>query len=159
MFGKEDQHDEARLLVNASLPMTMRPAFALHTGKENSLAPPDPLDNRIRALRVRSPAVALALLEKRGFQCPTGTSACTSIGYPNLCCGVNDGCFLVADTGLGPVGCCPQGASCAGTINTCEANNTPCPSDLGGGCCMPGYTCAGVGCVSDIRSPKFPGAS
>jgi hypothetical protein len=146
---EKDYDNEAKLLANVSLPMSMRPALAFHTEKENSLALPA-LDNGIRALRARGPAVLLALLEKRGFQCPGGTSACTSIGYPNLCCGTSDGCFLITDTGLGPVGCCPEGATCTGTVNSCEPGNTPCPSNLGGGCCLPGYTCAGVGCEHDI---------
>jgi progranulin len=148
LFKDREGDDDATLLANASLP---KPAFAFHTNKENSLTEQAPLDSRIRALGARHPAVALALLKERGFQCPGNTSACTSIGYPNLCCGTDDGCFVITDTGLGPVGCCPQGATCAGTISSCEANNTPCPSSLGGGCCLPGYTCAGVGCEFDIH--------
>jgi progranulin len=149
ILGK-GHYDEAKLLANVSLPVSIRPAFAFHTDKENSLAQLAPLGNGIRALRARNPAVVLAMLERRGFQCPGGTSACISIGYPNLCCGTGDGCFLITDTGLGPVGCCPNGATCAGTVSNCEPGNTPCPSDLGGGCCLPGFTCAGVGCEYDI---------
>lgn len=79
--------------------------------------------------------------------CPSGTNSCTSIGYPNSCCSSSQTCILIADTGLGPVGCCPAGSTCSGSISSCAAGNTACPSSLGGGCCIPGYTCSGVGCM------------
>lgn len=78
--------------------------------------------------------------------CPLGTNSCTNIGYPNSCCSSSQTCILIADTGLGPVGCCPAGSTCSGSISSCAAGNTACPSSLGGGCCIPGYTCSGVGC-------------
>ncbi|KAJ5429336.1 hypothetical protein N7491_006352 [Penicillium cf. griseofulvum] len=41
------------------------------------------------------------LLETRDFKCPTGTSACTSIGRSDRCCGAGETCEIVADTGHG----------------------------------------------------------
>lgn len=133
--------EEARLLANASISISYRPPFSLHT--EHDLSKQD--------LRARGVAV-LAVLEKRDFSCPTGTSSCEKIGYPNSCCATSETCFQIQDTGLGPVGCCPSDSSCAGTISNCESPNTACPDNLssgsytGGGCCIPNYFCAGVGC-------------
>jgi hypothetical protein len=131
---KRDVKEEARLLSNASLEISFRPAFALHTESD--------LDSH--GLRARG-AAALALLEGRDFTCPTGTASCAAIGYPNSCCGTGETCFNIQDTGLGPVGCCP-GNNCGGAITNCDAPNTACADTLGGGCCIPNYVCAGVGC-------------
>ncbi len=92
---------------------------------------------------------ALANLQKRAFDCPQGTSACSSIGEDNYCCGTGQSCFAIQDTGLGPVGCCPSGVSCEGAITTCNtaAGQTACPQDLGGACCVAGFGCFDVGCV------------
>ena len=89
----------------------------------------------------------LALLSKRQFACPIGTTSCENIGFQNSCCVAGETCFVVRDTGLGPVGCCPAGITCSGGIAGCPADHAPCPSLLGGGCCIPGFICAGVGCV------------
>lgn len=100
----------------------------------------DLLDSLLR-FHVRS-----ALL-KRGFKCPEGTNDCSSIGAPNSCCGTGDTCISIDDTGLGSVGCCPQGRKCQGTIRCDTANGyTSCPNSPNGGCCMPGYSCEDVGC-------------
>ncbi|KAK5031850.1 hypothetical protein LTS07_004471 [Exophiala sideris] len=87
------------------------------------------------------------LFEKRDFQCPAGTSACTSIDRPNSCCSTGSTCQIVTDTGLGDVGCCPSGQVCAGSLSTCGSGYTSCPNNPGGGCCIPGYACYDVGCV------------
>lgn len=87
------------------------------------------------------------LFEKRDFQCPSGTSACTSINRPNSCCAAGSTCQLVQDTGLGDVGCCPDGEVCANSLSTCEAGYSSCPNNPGGGCCIPGYACYDVGCI------------
>jgi hypothetical protein len=141
-----DELEEASLLVNTSEAVSWRPAFALHTEQG-----PDSLvygDLRARsALEAGNSAAALAALEKRGFTCPTGTSDCSGIGYPNSCCATGENCFSIQDTGLGPVGCCPSGNNCGGVITSCNTPNTPCPDALGGGCCIPNYVCAGVGCM------------
>ncbi|CAG8959760.1 hypothetical protein HYFRA_00001667 [Hymenoscyphus fraxineus] len=131
---RDDEEDI--LLSNGTMVMSFRSPFALHTQDEV---------NRMD-LRARGAAV-LALLEKRAFICPVGTLDCSSIGYPNSCCSTSESCFKIEDTGLGPVGCCPKGSTCGGTISSCDASNTPCAANLGGGCCIPNYTCEGVGCV------------
>ncbi|KAK1754805.1 hypothetical protein QBC47DRAFT_403214 [Echria macrotheca] len=110
---------------------------------------------RIRRSQQAAAAGVLAHLEKRQWACPTGTSGCGAIGYPNSCCQDGETCVLVADTGLGPVGCCPAGSSCAGNVMACTGGSTPCGSDVGGGCCIPGYVCQGPGCVvSQAPSPS-----
>jgi hypothetical protein len=141
---RRDEKEEALLLANSSVPISYRPAFALHVEHDSHSA-----DLRARA------AAALAILQHRQFSCPTGTSSCEAIGYPNSCCATDETCFQITDTGLGPVGCCPNGGSCEGTITTCDAPNTACPDNdggsyTGGGCCIPNYVCAGVGCKSSF---------
>ncbi|TGO88529.1 hypothetical protein BPOR_0157g00110 [Botrytis porri] len=139
---ERDLKEEARSLANSSIPISFRTPFALHTEDHSGF-----LDyEKIRARRKDSTA-ALALLEKRDFKCPTGTSNCSSIGYPNSCCATDETCFQITDTGLGPVGCCPSGGNCGGTITNCASPNTPCADDVGGGCCIPNYVCASIGCV------------
>jgi len=92
------------------------------------------------------------LFAKRQFQCPSGTSSCASINQPNSCCPTDETCMLITDTGLGNVGCCPIGASCAGLITSCNVANgyTSCPGSPNGGCCIPNYSCQGVGCEERI---------
>ncbi|PQE19125.1 gpi anchored protein [Rutstroemia sp. NJR-2017a BBW] len=137
-----DLKEEVRLLANASTPITFRAPFALHTEDQSGALAYEEL-----RMRERDSAAALAVLEKREFKCPTGTSNCSSIGYPNSCCASDETCFNIQDTGLGPVGCCPSGGNCGGTITSCASPNTPCAADVGGGCCIPNYVCASVGCV------------
>ncbi|OQE80095.1 hypothetical protein PENNAL_c0048G10883 [Penicillium nalgiovense] len=87
------------------------------------------------------------LFEKRDFKCPTGTSACTSIGRSERCCGSGETCEIVADTGHGDVGCCPSWKTCSGMIGSCQSGYTACSQALGGGCCIPGYDCVEGGCA------------
>jgi len=88
------------------------------------------------------------LFGKRGYQCPADTNSCISINRPNSCCGTGEQCQLVTDTGSGDVGCCPSGATCGGSISTCNtaAGYTACPDSSNGGCCIPGYACNSIGC-------------
>lgn len=88
------------------------------------------------------------IFEKRGYQCPTGTSSCSSIGYTNSCCATDETCVVITDTGLGDVGCCPNGQTCKGSVSSCDtaAGYTSCSNSTSGGCCIPGYTCDSVGC-------------
>ncbi|KAH8590322.1 hypothetical protein B0O99DRAFT_691757 [Bisporella sp. PMI_857] len=136
-----DLKEELRLSANASTPISFRPPFALHN------------EDRIlsQELRARDAAGALAALQKRAFVCPVGTSDCSAIGAPNSCCGTDETCFPITDTGLGSVGCCEKGRTCGGTITACAVPNTPCAAGGGsyeyGGCCIPNYVCAGVGCI------------
>lgn len=129
--------DESQQEGNSSAVLKYRPPFKVHA---EALSPHD---GRRAARR------ALAMLQKRDFDCPGGTSACTSIGQPNYCCGVGEACSSITDTGLGPVGCCPAGVSCAGDITQCNtaAGQSPCPQNLGGACCVEGFKCYDVGCV------------
>ncbi|KAL2430837.1 hypothetical protein ABEF95_013834 [Exophiala dermatitidis] len=55
--------------------------------------------------RANNATLASLDVAKRGFQCPSGTTACTSIDRPNSCCATDSTCQLVTDTGLGDVGC------------------------------------------------------
>ena len=85
--------------------------------------------------------------QRRDFECPSGTNACTSINRPDSCCGTDETCMAVEDTGSGDVGCCPAGQDCSGTIGACWTGYTSCSSELGGGCCFPGYECVEEGCM------------
>lgn len=90
-----------------------------------------------------------ALLQGRAFQCPSGTSNCSSISRPNSCCATDETCVLVKDTGLGDVGCCPYGGNCGNQVTNCDSSQgyTSCPSDKdNGGCCIPHFMCDGIGC-------------
>ena len=97
--------------------------------------------------RAAAAGAARARLEARAWSCPSGTSSCVGIGFPNSCCQTGESCVQIEDTGLGPVGCCPSQSTCAGTISSCFAGNTACPSNVGGGCCISGFVCEGVGCT------------
>jgi len=142
---KEFEEEEALMLTNTSAVLSIRPAFLVRAEQETSLSQHD-----IQAFVVRhvkrdrnAAAAALAMLKKRQYECPTGTSACRNA--PSLCCATGEACVTVIDTGIGSIGCCPSGYTCSGTIQ-CVAGNTPCGSDVGGGCCIPGDVCATVGC-------------
>ncbi|KAL4780995.1 hypothetical protein BJX76DRAFT_26007 [Aspergillus varians] len=89
-------------------------------------------------------------LGRRDFECPSGTTACTSIDRSDSCCGTDETCVVVEDTGSGDVGCCPAGQDCSGTIGSCRDGYTSCPSSLGGGCCNPGHECVEEGCAHII---------
>ncbi len=91
-----DEEEEARLLANASAVLSFRPPFALHT-EETS----DPLSfEDLRARKVvegRNSGAVLAMLSKRGFQCPTGTANCSGIGASNLCCPTTEFCYSITE--------------------------------------------------------------
>jgi hypothetical protein len=93
-----------------------------------------------------------AALSKRQFACPMGTSTCASIGAPDVCCGTSSICIKVNDSpGVGSVGCCPRGQTCAGSVS-CDTSNgfSSCPDAPNGGCCLPGFACDGIGCKSQF---------
>lgn len=92
-------------------------------------------------------------VNKRDFQCPAGSKNCTAINRPSSCCGTDETCELVKDTGSGDVGCCPQGQQCSGNIGTCQSGYLACPASLGGGCCFPGYDCVDGGCTRSLSLP------
>lgn len=148
LLRPRDEDEEAILLANSSAAISYRAPFALHTDEIFGLRH---LEVRRRISGRDAAGAALAALQKRQFECPTDTVACTSIGYPNSCCATDETCFKIQDTGLGPVGCCPNGDTCGGTISECISPNTPCAENEGGnyeggGCCIPNFVCAGIGC-------------
>ncbi|KAH8695701.1 hypothetical protein GQ44DRAFT_146874 [Phaeosphaeriaceae sp. PMI808] len=96
-------------------------------------------------------------LSKRQFACPAGTSGCSSIGAPNVCCGAGSTCINVSNSpGVGSVGCCPRGQTCAGSVS-CDTRNgfSSCPDAPNGGCCLPGFRCDGIGCAAVGTSITF----
>lgn len=110
------------------------------------------IDDFLSRLRIR------VVLSKRQFACPAGTNSCASIGAPDVCCGSGSNCVNISNSpGVGSVGCCPQGQSCAGPIS-CDTNAgySSCPNSPNGGCCLPGYACAGVGCAAVRTSTTYP---
>lgn len=135
-FGPEADDHNFDSWTNASL-HELQPCTPLHNNKTL----PRPPRNIHFSLWTRSP------FDKRDFVCPSGTNACSSIGYPNSCCPSGETCQIVQNTGLGNVGCCPAGSTCAGSVSACSAGQTACPNDQGGGCCIAGYGCFEEGCV------------
>ncbi|KAL2255857.1 hypothetical protein VTK26DRAFT_2604 [Humicola hyalothermophila] len=152
-----EAHDAFLLASNASTELPLRPPFAVLSGPEEE-GQEQEREGEHPHHRPRIPpqwdlfrraASALAFLEKRQWACPRGTSSCAAIGFPNSCCQQGETCVEVPDTGLGPVGCCPAGATCSGGVSGCSGGSTPCGSEIGGGCCIPGFVCEGVGCKFD----------
>lgn len=129
--------EELKLSANASTPQCPRPPLLIHADEVS----------RQRPLLGRSFIPGIAWLFTRDFICPSGTTSCSSIGQPNSCCQNELTCNIIPDTGLGIVGCCEAGASCAGQVASCPVGYSSCPSSQGGGCCIPGYECSGVGCM------------
>jgi hypothetical protein len=130
-------NEPTRNWANESFSCAPRPPFPFHS-EEDSSRKLSLLGRHFRLPRA---------LERRSFQCPTGTSACTSIGKPNSCCATGETCQIITDTGLGDVGCCEQGHTCSGELSRgCDSGLTSCPNNPGGGCCIPGYQCLDVGC-------------
>ena len=124
--------------INASMPQSLQAPFSLHTNRQLGTGP------FFRRL-LRSPG-AIFTRDTRDFQCPSGTSACTSINRPYSCCAAGLNCQLATDSGLGDVGCCEPGQVCGQEVSGCPEADTACPDSLGGGCCIPGSVCDGVGC-------------
>lgn len=88
-------------------------------------------------------------LSRRAYQCPTNTTSCTNINKPNSCCGNGETCMLLNNGETNDVGCCPAGATCGGSVGSCNtaAGYTYC-SNEDGGCCIPGYQCDSIGCIA-----------
>ena len=128
---------------NAGYAAAFAPAFARHR---------DPSQQHAAAHHW----FARSLLQKRQFQCPRGTNDCDGISRPDSCCATGEECFIVEDTGLGDVGCCPEGLDCADTVAGCDtdAGFTDCADNPSGGCCIPGYQCQDEGCKS--TTPLLP---
>jgi progranulin len=135
--GEEQDWDDQRVGAN----------LTLWTSFDPPVRPHDTWEGRPRLLR-RLPG--WSMFDKRAFQCPTGTFACTAIDRPDSCCSEGFVCQLVQETSSsqGDVGCCPNGQTCGNALaTTCASGYTACPNNPGGGCCLPGYACYDVGCV------------
>lgn len=129
--------DEVTTWANESIPVPLTNSFPLHSDRNTWSILARYLDLRL-----------LSALQKRDYQCPSGTSACTAIARPNSCCAAGSTCQIIVDTGLGDVGCCPAEETCGGSVSECGGNGyTDCPNNPGGGCCVPGYECDDEGCV------------
>lgn len=100
----------------------------------------------------RMPRAILDQLYKRDFKCPGNTFSCTSINRSNSCCPIGESCQLIADVGLGDVGCCAQGQTCSQQVSSCQQGYKSCTGSSGGGCCIPGYECVDVGCKTTPQS-------
>jgi progranulin len=91
-----DEEEDAILLANASAVVSFRPPFALHT--EEAIDPLNFEDLRARkAPESSNSAAVLAMLIKRGFQCPTGTADCSGIEAPNSCCPTTEFCYAITE--------------------------------------------------------------
>ena len=126
---------------NSVMSKRSTPPLLLHS----RLRPSRPEISLMRKMRL--PIAPRANLLKRDFDCPTGTSSCASIDRSTTCCGEGQTCQLIEDTGLGDVGCCDAGDTCAGGLSDCASGYTSCPGDDAGGCCIPGYACVSGGCL------------
>ncbi|OBT50198.1 hypothetical protein VE04_08803, partial [Pseudogymnoascus sp. 24MN13] len=152
VLRREYESEDEISRVNSSAAFSFRPAFAIHEAESSS---PRGL-SEAQALHHRAPRALSALL-KRAFQCPTGTTAWTTISQPNYCCASTESCITITDTGLGPVGCCPSGQSCEGEITHCAAGQTACPQSLGGACCVAGFVCFDVGRPGEADGDEHAG--
>lgn len=141
--GVLDDQEEELLAANSSASILFRAPFAPHFDSHLAARGDEGGANGWHLFQRAKDVVAR--LEKRQFACPTGTSDCSAIGFPNSCCQTGLNCVQITDTGLGPVGCCPDGISCTGSI-ACSGSQQGCPSDVGGGCCIDGFVCASIGC-------------
>ena len=150
---EEETHTNSSISTDgALLPQAYLPPFSIHQGHEHEVVEVERGQREDGAAGMahelyRRASEALAHLQRRQWACPSGTASCSDIGYPYSCCSTGETCYVVTDTGLGPVGCCPSGSTCGGAVTSCSSSSTACPSSLGGGCCIEGYACAGIGCV------------
>lgn len=150
--GVLDVEEEELLARNSSASISYRAPFAPHF--DSHLATRNNEDAASGWHLFQRAKNVIAKLEKRQFACPTGTSDCSAIGFPNSCCQAGTECVQISDTGLGSVGCCPDGISCTGSI-ACSGSQEGCPSDIGGGCCIPGFVCASIGCKCGAETSDY----
>lgn len=142
-----DTDDARRLWANSSAELSVRAPFGVLFGSDEQQTEDREKRDQEKWNILRRAASALSQLNQRQWACPRGTTSCAAIGFPHSCCGQDETCMAVDDTGLGPVGCCPAGATCSGGISGCAGGSTACDSEVGGGCCIPGWVCQGVGCT------------
>ncbi|KGO77195.1 Mitochondrial substrate/solute carrier [Penicillium italicum] len=103
-LSDEDGFSPARFVAQS---YPFEPSYSLGSDGDRGLIPQEYRDSTNN------------LFEKRDFKCPTGTWACISIGRSDRCCGSGEMCEIVADTGHGDVGCCPNWKTCSGMIGSC----------------------------------------
>ncbi|KAI9841008.1 MAG: hypothetical protein M1837_001083 [Sclerophora amabilis] len=146
--SRSSEEDELTEYANATMTFPYKPALLRHTAEQTSLNPHFKRGfSYYSSLFARSPRAALAALQKRAFECPSGTNDCAEIGRSGSCCSQGEKCQIVPDTGTGgDVGCCPEGKSCSGNLGECDIGFTKCSDNLGGGCCIPMYICIDLGC-------------
>lgn len=68
--------------------------------------------------------------------------------FSGSCCEVGETCWRIEDSGLGDVGCCPDGSQCEGSVSDC-GDKQACSREEGGGCCIAGTKCSPNGCIPD----------
>ncbi|EGS18567.1 uncharacterized protein CTHT_0051710 [Thermochaetoides thermophila DSM 1495] len=100
----DTDNDDSRIFL-AARSRTWHNISSLNLDQISPLAPFAP-----HLLRDISPNPLRRSLQERQWACPSDTHSCDAIGYPNSCCWEGTTCMVVPDTGLGPVGCCPEGA-------------------------------------------------
>ncbi|KAI3398189.1 hypothetical protein diail_9666 [Diaporthe ilicicola] len=82
--GVLDVEEEELLAANSSASISYRAPFAPHF--DSHLATRENEDGASGWHLFQRAKNAMARLEKRQFACPTGTSDCSAIGFPNSCC-------------------------------------------------------------------------
>jgi progranulin len=137
----DDDEDGYSFVANSTVIGRAKPPLLLHSSHSSVIA------SNLLSRYIRFPIAPRSILEKRDFQCPSGTSNCASVNRPDSCCAEGQTCQLIEDTGLGNVGCCAAGEACSGSLSTCASGYTSCPNFPGGGCCIPGYACVNGGCL------------
>ncbi|KAI7788236.1 GPI anchored protein [Diaporthe eres] len=98
--GVLDVEEEELLAANSSASVSFRAPFAPHF--DSHLAARENEGGASGWHLFQRARDVVARLEKRQFACPTGTSDCSAIGFPNSCCQAGTDCVQITDTGLGP---------------------------------------------------------
>ncbi|KAJ0120129.1 GPI anchored protein [Diaporthe amygdali] len=104
--GVLEVEEEELLAANSSASISYRAPFAPHF--DSRLATRGNEDGASGWHLFQRGRSVIARLEKRQFACPTGTSDCSAIGFPNSCCQAGTECVQITDTGLGPYWMCPE---------------------------------------------------
>ena len=76
-------------------------------------------------------------LDRRQNNCPAGASSCSNLGSSGSCCTSNTNCQLDQ---AGRVACCPNGASCTGTLGANTGISTQVPTTTSNAFILPTST-------------------
>ncbi|TAQ84703.1 hypothetical protein B7494_g6977 [Chlorociboria aeruginascens] len=141
---------EERLSANASMSISYRPPFWLHI--EADLSEYKELTAR-GVVSGREAAAALAMLQKRGFQCPSGIinpSLVVTTGITQPVSPTSSSIRTVDTTNTTPstTNTGPQ------TTQACSTSFQACPVSLGGGCCPTDRVCAVGSCGTTSGTPQ-----